>query len=253
MLSPALKAFHDEVYVLTIPSALDRQESIRRELGEGNFGLVHGVDARNVSKDEFIRSGIYDEDLARRTDRRNKSMTLGHICCSMGHRKIQESFLESGGERALIFEDDAVCFDVPEDRIAAALENIPPDADLIYWGWSGWGSRPTFGSLKQTIYHIQHSLGLLRYNHSMIANLYSRPYNKYFDRAGKQFLAHAYTVNRRAAEALVRWNTPIKLNADNALQYAVLNGDVTAYIAREQLFGQRSFNPDDPTESLTRI
>jgi hypothetical protein len=34
MLSPALKNFHDDVFVITAPGFEERQESARRELGE---------------------------------------------------------------------------------------------------------------------------------------------------------------------------------------------------------------------------
>ncbi|MBA2379880.1 MAG: glycosyltransferase family 25 protein [Blastocatellia bacterium] len=251
MLSPALKSIHDAVYVLTISRAEDRQENVRTELGEGNFEFVYGVDKRDVSLEQFVSDGIYDEALARRTDRRNKAMTLGHICCSLGHRMIYEKFLESGAERALIFEDDVVRFAVDEVVIAEMVAAVPEDADLIYWGWEGGGYRPAWGGVKIALYHVQHALGLLRYNHTMIRNLYSQPYNDHFDVAGKHFLAHSYTVNRRAAEALLKWNTPVKLNADNALIYAVMNVDVRGYLARKQLFGQRSADKNDPMATLT--
>lgn len=251
MLFASLKDLHDRVYVLTIPSAAERHENVRSQLGEGNYEFVFGVDKQTVTKEELTASGIYDEKLARKTDRRNKSMTLGHICCSIGHRMIYERFLETGAGRALIFEDDVVVNDVSEALAAAAVRNIPADAELIYWGWEGGGYRPSFGPLKQALYHVQHSLGLLRYDHTMIRNLYSRPVNEYFDAAGKHFLAHSYTVTRPAAEKLIEWNTPIKLNADNALLYAVLSGDVRAYISRTQFFGQRSADSSDPMQPLT--
>ncbi len=251
MLSESLKAFHDNVYVITIESAADRHRNVIEQLGEGNFEFVYSVDKRDVTLEHLIADGTYDEAIARRTDRRNKAMTLGHICCSIGHRRVYERFLQSGADRALVFEDDMVAFDVPENEMAASIANVPGDADLIYWGWEGGGYAPWYGGFKQALYHVQHTFGLERYDHTMIRNLYSRPYNQYFDRAGKHFLAHAYTINRRAAEALVRWNTPIKLNGDNALLYAVLNGDVTAYIARKQLYGQRSADSSDPMQTMT--
>ena len=251
MLSPALKNFHDRVYVLTIPSATERQANVIEQLGDGNFEFVFGVDKNEVSKEELTLKGIYDESIAMRTDRRSKPMTLGHICCSLGHRMVYEAFLSTDAQTALIFEDDVVVNEVPENTVENAIANVPADAELIYWGWQGGGYRPWFGAAKQTLYHIQHSIGLERYDHTMIKNLYSRPFNEYFDIAGKHFLAHSYTVTRRAAEALIKWNTPIRLNGDNALMYAVLSGDVKGYLSKNQIFGQRSANPNDPLKPLT--
>jgi len=253
MLSPVLKKFHDRVYVVTIESATDRHQNVAGQLGDGNFEYVHSVDKRDVTIEQFVADGTYDEQIARRTDRRNKAMTLGHICCSIGHRRVYETFLSTDAECALIFEDDVTSCNVPEPEIAAMVASVPHDADLVYWGWAGGGYAPWYGVLKQSLYHVQHALGLERYNHTMIGNLYSRPYNDHFDRAGKHFLAHAYTINRKAAEALIRLNTPIQLNGDNALLYAVLNGDIMGYIARKRLFGQRSADKSDPMQTLTSM
>jgi GR25 family glycosyltransferase involved in LPS biosynthesis len=251
MLFPALREFHDAVYVLTIESADDRQKNVIEQLGEGNFEFVYGVDKRNVTKEELLEKGIYDEEKAIETDRSGRAMTVGHICCSLGHRMIYERFLDSGADRCLVFEDDVVVNDVPDEVVSAIVNNVPSDAEFIYWGWDAGGLRPAFGALKQVVYHISHSLGFLKYDHTMIRNLYDRPFNEHFHISGKHLLGHAYTITRPAAEALIRWNTPIILNADNALMYAVMNGDVRAYVSKTKLFDQRSANRSDPMQTLT--
>ena len=251
MLSPALREFHDSVFVVTAPGFDERREHTTRELGAGNFEFVYSLNKASTSKQELIEQGVYDEQRAIELDRSSKPMTLGHICCSLGHRMIHERFLASDAQRCLIFEDDVVCLEDSEAEIELAVSNVPDDADLIYWGWEGGGFRPWYGGAKQVLYHTQYSLGLLTYDHTMIRNLYARPFNEHFDRAGKHFLAHAYSVTRRAAEILIKWNTPIRLNGDNALMYAVLSGDVSAYIVRKPLFGQRSADKDDSMQTLT--
>lgn len=251
MLSPSLRSAFDRRYVLTIRSAADRHANVHEQLGDGNFELVYGVDRSDVTMEGFVADGTYDEMLARKTDRRNKPMTLGHICCSLGHRMIYETFLATDAERCLIFEDDVVVNDVPEETVEAMLSAMPADAELIYWGWEGGGYRPRLGRVKQMLYHAYHALGFLRYDHTMIRNLYARPFNEYFDIAGKHFMTHAYSVTRSAAESLIRLQTPIKLNADNALMYAVLSGEIRAYVAQPKLFDQRSADSSDPMTTLT--
>jgi hypothetical protein len=86
----------------------------------------------------------------------------------------------------------------------------------------------------------------------MIDNLYPSDFNEHFYRAGKTFLAHSYTVTLSAARKLLEWNTPVVLNADNALMYAVLNGDVRAYLSKRQLFSQRSQVVGDQLLSYTQ-
>lgn len=250
MLFPALKHSFDAVYVLTIPRAKDRQEKVLRTLGEGNFEFIFGADGKETSKERLISEGLYDEDKARELDRSSRTMTVAEVCCSIGHAKIHRKMLDDGHERVLIFEDDVIRLPFSDADVEQAVSEIPADADLIYWGWKGGGYRPWYGRAKQALYHLQHSIGLLKYDHTMIDNLYARPFNRSFDRAGKHFCAHAYSVNRRAAEILLEMNTPIVANADNVILYAVLQERIKAYICRTPFFDQRSLDPDDPTPSL---
>lgn len=237
---------------MTVKGFTDRQESTRRELGDGNFEFIYGIDKTTVSKEQMLADGIYDEARAVEIDRSSKPMTLGHICCSIGHANVYRHMVENGIERAMIFEDDVVVVPADEAYIAASVENAPADAELIYWGWTGVEKRPKFATAKQQLYKVQHSLGLLKYNHRMIDNLYPREHNKYFKVAGKHFCAHAYTLTLSGAKTLLRWNTPVVLNADNALMYAVMNGDLRSYVSTQQFFGQRSLDDNDPIQSLTQ-
>lgn len=251
MLSESLKKFHDAVLVVTAPGFADRQEHITRELSEGNFEFIYGVNKSETSKEQLTAEGLYDEARAIKLDRSSKPMTLGHICCSLGHAKTYRHMIENNVERALIFEDDASILSVDESQIENIVRSIPADAELIYWGWSGVERRPRLGGLKQTLYKIQHRIGVLKYNPTMIENLYPSDFDEHFMIAGKHFGAYAYTITLKAAERLVAWNTPVALNADNALIYAVLNGDVQGYVSRTRLFGEHSQGSADRIETLT--
>ncbi len=252
MLSPSLKSAHDRIYVLTIPAAEERRTNVIEQLGGGNFEFVCGIDKTTVTISDLIRSGTYNKELAVETDPKGREMTVGHICCAIGHRLIYQRMLDDGCERALIFEDDAVTLPVDDAEIETILANVPPDAELIQWGWTGGRFRPPFGAVQQAIFHIKYALGRYKLDHRMIRNLYMRPYNDHFHVGSVNFLAHAYSITRSAAETFIRWNTPIILNADHVLIHAALAGDVRAYVPRVQLFGQRSIDPDDPLESLTQ-
>ncbi|NNE97681.1 MAG: hypothetical protein HKN25_01540 [Pyrinomonadaceae bacterium] len=248
----SLHDFHDHRYVLTTEKNLDRQESLKRELKGWDLELLFGVDKSTVTKEQFQKDGIYDEQKAMETDRSGKPMTTGHICCSLGHRLIYEEFLRTDHEKVLVFEDDVLALPDAESKIDKLVEAIPVDAEMIYWGWEGPGKAPAGASIKKALYHLQHKMGLLSYNHTMIDNLYPKPHSKYFSVAGKHFLAHAYTLTRSGAEKLIAWQTPIILNADNAIQYAILNGDLKAYIAHTQVFSQGSQESGHSIKSLTQ-
>ncbi len=252
MLADLLGQFHDKVYVVTYAAAKERQRSAVEQLGEGTFEFVYGVDKRDVTREDLIADGTYDEELAMRTDFRGRELTLGHICCAIGHRRAYQQMLEDGCERALIFEDDVVALPVDRAEIKTILANVPPDAELIQWGWIGGRFRPPLGQIQQAIFHVRHALGRYQLNHRMIRNIYMRRYNPHFHVASGNTFAHAYTITRSAAETFMRWTTPIRLFADHVLVHATLAGQVKAYVSATQLFGQRSIDPDDPLESLTQ-
>ena len=252
MLSESLRKYHDAVFVVTAPGFDERQESATKELGAGNFEFVFGVNKSQTSKEELMEDGIYDERRAMELDRSGKPMTLGAVCCSIGHANAYRQMIERGIKRALIFEDDLSVNPIAEEQIAAILNSLPEDHQLVYWGWSGVERKPRFGTLKQQIYKLQHSIGVLKYNPTMIDNLYPAEFNDHFDIAGKHFGAYAYTVILDAAEALLKWNSPVVLNADNALMYALLNGDLRGYVSRERLFGEHSQGSPGTIESTVQ-
>lgn len=252
MIFKQLHDFHDHRYVLTTKKNVDRQENLKKELNDWDLELFFGVDKSEVSIDQFEKDGVYDDAKSRDTDRSGKPMTLGHICCSLGHRYIYEDFLKSDKERIIVFEDDVLAIPDAEPKLDETIDAIPQDAEMIYWGWEGLAKRPGIASIKQPLYHLQHALGALSYNHTMIKNLYPRPFNEHFSVAGKHFCAHAYSLTRSGAEKLIRRQTPIILNADNAIMYAILNGDLKGYISNTQFFSQASLDEKSNIKSLTQ-
>ena len=251
MLFDALKRFHDAIFVVTAPGFDDRQRHMRNEFGEKNLEFVYGINKNEITKEDLIVDGLYDEKSAIKLDRSGKPMTLGHICCSIGHANVYRNIVAKKIERSLIFEDDVVSLPADERLVQKLVDGIPKDAGLIYWGWKA-DLEPPHSGLKKWLYKRQYDLGLLNYSHTMIDNLYPADFNEYFYRAGKTFLAHSYTVTLATAKTLLEWNTPVVLNADNALMYAVLNGDVTAYLSKQQLFDQRSQVVGDQLLSRTQ-
>ena len=247
----ALHDFHDHRYVLTTDRNALRQSLLRAELPGWDLDFVRGLDKADVTKARFEADGVYDEAAAMARDRHRQPMTCGAICCALGHRQIYERFLQSDHERVVVLEDDARVVPGVEALVPAMLDAIPADAELIYWGWTGSARRPWFGGMKQAVYHVQHAAGFLTYDHTMIRNLYPRPYNAHFSLAGRQFCAHAYTLTRSGAATLLRWQTPIIANADNAIKYAVLSGELRAYIALTPVFGQASLDAQSGIPSLT--
>lgn len=153
--------------------------------------------------------------------------------------------------RALIFEDDVTVSPIDETEVLQILANRPDDAELIYWGWKA-DAEPPHSRWKKWFYKRQHDLGLLTYTHTMIDNLFPQEFNECFLVAGKTFYAHAYSLTQSAAKILLEINSPVVLNADNAMMHGVLSGDIKAYLSKTQLFGQRSHLDSAAMPSLTQ-
>jgi GR25 family glycosyltransferase involved in LPS biosynthesis len=83
----------------------------------------------STSKEELTAQGVYDEARAIKLDRSSKPMSLGHVCCSIGHANVYRHIIEKGIERALIFEDDVITLPVDEAVIEASISNAPEDAE----------------------------------------------------------------------------------------------------------------------------
>lgn len=250
MLSPALRSYHDKVYVLTTPAAKERQRGVVEQLGEGNFEYVYGPDKNELSIEGLARSGVYDPNTF--VDLIWPDMTLGHICCAIGHRNVYERFLESDGERALIFEDDVVAYDIDEEEIAAAVRNIPANAEIVYWGWWLGKFRPWSRVAQQYIDEARASLGFYHLTRVQVQNRWMRRHNRYFHTSAWNYLLHAYTITRSAAEVMIEMNTPIIMNSDHVPIKAIEQGRMRGYVAVTQLFWQRSHDAADPEVSMTR-
>lgn len=240
-----MKNAHDRVFVVTAPGFDDRQESARLALGPDNFEFVFGVNKSSTTIEELAANGHYDEARAIALDRNDEPMSLGHICCSLGHQNAYRKIVEYRIARALIFEDDIVVNVSDDEKINAAAAAIPEDADLIYWSWQGGENVTRFAGLEKWSYKILYRLGRLKLTPVMIDNLYARPYDSNFKVAGKHFWTNAYTVTLAGAERLLDLNSPVVLNADKLITYAILTGAIRGYVSINKFFGQRSSDPND--------
>lgn len=251
MLSKRFIEAHDGVFVVTAPGFEERQRSVVEQLGDGTFEFVFGVNKANVTLDEMIASEVYDPTRAMEFNRASKPMSLGEVCCSIGHNKVYQIMLERKLERALVFEDDVFVENFADDEIEAALGDIPADADFIYWDWSGDEHRPWFASIKEQLYLLEYRVGILKWNPTMIMNMFPRDHNRSFMVAGRHHYADAYTVTLAAAQMLLELNTPIGMPADDAVRYARMNNQLAAYLSRKRFFGQHSRGGTRSMDSMT--
>lgn len=231
-----LNRYYDKIYVLSVESAKARREAFTERFRGLDYSFFFGADKNKFSIEEVETKKIFSEALTREHHRFSKTMKQGEIACSWSHKLIYEDMLAHSYERVLIFEDDAVPDTHRLKDIPAILQEIPPDCELLMWGWDKNGKKPVGAGLKQFIYHLQHSLGRLKWDHRLIRNLYARPYSTHLKKAGFHDYTYAYAVNRSAAEKLCRLQTPIQYIADNLLAHAATKSIVSGYITWPPVF-----------------
>jgi glycosyl transferase family 25 len=242
-----LNEYFDRIYVLTIAPAEKRREHFSSDMAGLDFHFFYGVDRRSLDINELIASGVYDEEKARTTQRYKKSLTPSEIACAWGHRNIYEDMIKNQIEKAMIFEDDA--FPVTDNMrlLPEMLANLPSDWDLFYLDYNKNEKRVP---LKRSLYHLQRFLGLFRMDHTLISGLFPKKVNRYWQKAGFHDYTDAYAVTRKAAERLIRLQTPFSMTADNLLANASARSQINSYIATPKLFSQKSVGDFSSIESL---
>jgi glycosyl transferase family 25 len=232
-----LNFYFDQVYVLTLERAHERQAAIRQALEGLQYRFFYSADKQTLDIPALVASGQYDETAARRNHRYSQPMQPGQLGCAIGHRMIYEDILQQGYQRVLILEDDVEPDFTSDILPATILDELPDDWDLLYFDYDkNLFPRP----IKQAWYHVQHAMGLLKWSHSMIRHLYPHPFSAHLSRAGFHDYTSAYALTARGARVLLQLQSPLSYVADNLLATAATSGQVKAFISQPRLFRQRS-------------
>ena len=236
-----LENYFDGIFVITLERATDRQEQIKNRLEGLNFQFFYGVDKLKLSFAELISNKIYNETEAKRLNRYGKGMVLGHVACALSHRKLYEHILEQGFKRVLIFEDDAVPLYGDLNEINIPINELPPDWEMVYFGYSKNEEATPKLKRKQKFYMALSHLKLLKWSPLMVQNLLPKPFSQNLKRAGFHDLLHAYGVTNSACKTLVEAQTPVVFNSDPLVSYLIMNGKLNAFITNQQFFTQEQF------------
>lgn len=248
----ALNTYYDKIYVLSVRPAVERRELFAQRFKGLNYSFFYGSDKNEFSIPALIEKNIFSEQLTRLHHRFGKTMRPGEIACSWSHRMMYEEMIAANYERILVLEDDAVPDPAMIKLIPSILDEIPEDAELLFWGWDK-NDRDTTGTrIKKMIYHLQHSLGRLKWDHQLIRNLYAKPFSRYLKKAGFHDYTYAYAVTRTGAEKLIAMQTPLQYIADNLLAHAVTKEVVTGYIVWPKVFQHDSLPDGTQRDSYIR-
>ena len=236
-----LEKYFDRIFVITLERATDRQEKVKERLEGLTYEFFYGVDKHTLSWEKVNEEGIYDDKRARHLNRYSKGMILGHIACSLSHRKLYEHIVARQYNRVLIFEDDAVPLMDTEHILPDSVKELPEDWEVVYFGYDRNETATPALKRKQAFYKILSHLRLMKMTPLMVSNLLPKPYSAHLQQAGFHDLLHAYGISLSACKKLIPAQTPVVFNADPLISHLVMNGEIRAFITRKKLFTQEQF------------
>lgn len=105
------------IFVITLPHAVERQQAIRKRLGELGleFEFIEGVDGRRL---DLATHPNYAP--AKRRLFYGRDLSGGEFGCILAHRRVYEHMVAHKVECALVLEDDAIL----TDDLPAVLEAL---------------------------------------------------------------------------------------------------------------------------------
>ena len=245
-----LNDFYDKIYVLSLPRLEERTRHINDALKGLQFEFFWGIDKQKVLMEEMKEHGLYSTERYREFYKRPDEMSLGMLCCSLGHVKMYESIILYGYQKTLILEDDVVPIETNLKFFPEIVSELPTDWELLYLGYekneySGWKQK-----IKQNLYKLFPSHAQLKMNRKIYSSYYPKTISAHIARAGFHDCTHAYSVTLDGAKKLLNKQQPVAFNADNLLAYMNCTNELKGYISRPKLFNQLSaFN--NGIESMT--
>lgn len=246
----AYNNFFDKVYVITLHRATDRQRPIEQELDGLHYTFMFGADKNTLDIESLIQKREFDQALAKKHQVAGNIMQPGQIACSISHRMVYEDVVKNNYSKVLILEDDVVVDKTNILSFNETIKELPADWGLWYLGFAKNENPPALAPLKKLFYHILFSIGFRKnYNHTVVSNLYPKPFSKHLKLAGFHDCAHAYAITGDTAKILLQMQTPVSYVADHLLAYAVTNNFFKSFISYPTMINQQYQVSEEPVQS----
>lgn len=242
-----LNNFFDKIFVITLKRSTHRQAHINKALQGLHYEFFFGADKNNFSIDELKEKNIYNETSAVKHHRYSKAMNPGQIGCALSHKNIYEEIINNGYEKTLVLEDDVEPVMESLHLFSEIINELPGDWELLYFDYSK-NEKPQH--LKKYLYHLQRIVGRLKWDHTIINNLYPKHFTKHLSVAGFHDYTDAYAITISGAKKLLDLQSPVSYVADNLLAIASASKKVNAFISHPKLFQQLSQGESTTFDSL---
>ena len=241
-ISDLLQKYFDKIFVVSIPRFAERHKKVEKHLQGLQFDFFWGADKLQQDMATIQKDGTYDDAKTKELHRFGKGLNLGEVACSLSHRMVYEQMIAHNWKRVLIFEDDVLPLYESLDQLPAAINELPPDWELLYLGYLKH-EKVTFGlRIKQFFYKIGSGIGLMKWSNIMVRNLLPKKISPHLKKAGFHDCTHAYAVTLEAAKKLVAAQTPVVYRADDLLSYNVMKENIKGFVTEPKFFDQEAFH-----------
>lgn len=116
----ALNKIFDKIYVITIPSFVDRIENMKNRLQGIDYEFFYGVYGGDLDVSEYRKLG--------------SKLTRGQLSCALSHYKIYQKMVDEDINNVLILEDDCA-FNSHVIEIEKYYSQLPNEYSVFYLGY----------------------------------------------------------------------------------------------------------------------
>lgn len=234
--------YFDKVFVISAKDNEERRAYVQKILSKLgiNFEFYDAIMGVDLSDEEV--NAVYDEQLALKHKTNKRPLSKPELGCALSHINIYKKIVSENLENAFIFEDDIAPDHEKLDQIDNAINELPEDWDIVYFGTLDHYKRPPLShKLKMLFFYPLLSLFAphkLDYKYGELWNLYPRKYSENLKRAGYHLGCHAYGVSRKGAEKFLAYHDKIVTPVDNMLSVMFMENEMKAFISKEMIFDQ---------------
>ncbi|HEY0434338.1 MAG TPA: glycosyltransferase family 25 protein [Chitinophagaceae bacterium] len=233
-----LNEYYDKIFVLSLPRLTNRINFVKKTLKGLNFEFFYGIDKEHVSINELKEKGLYTTEQYQQFYKKPKEISLGMLCCSLGHLRIYETIAEKGYEKTLVLEDDALPILESLDFFSRIIQELPEEWEILYLGCEKRENAGLREKVKQVLYMAFPFHSQLKLTRQIFSNYYPVGISEHIAKAGFHDCTHAYAITQQAAQKLIKEQKPVRFHPDNLLSYMASTGQLKAYVARPKLFNQ---------------
>ena len=137
-----LNEIFDHIFVMTVPSFVDRIENMKSRLDGVDYKFFYGVYGGDIDVQRYRSLG--------------SKLTRGQMSCSLSHVLLYEKIVRDNLDNVLILEDDCA-FNDNIQNLLKCYEQLPDNFDVFYLGYD----CPSYVKFSENLYsattHIGHT------------------------------------------------------------------------------------------------